>query len=194
MGDGAADSLVAPPTRGGDGACKIQPETDVLRRPAPFTDVMSKSKPYPAADLPRSSGSRALGRALRPVLLGVTIVVVVIIAVLTGRTLLEKHYEESRSYQNLAAIPAHNDLFVLPAWAPSDATDITINVQTKGKGRSFQLATASTGIPKDCQQAVMPNVKPVPALSLHVKDSGYRCNEWFAILDGKRLSAWTAYK
>lgn len=132
-------------------------------------------------------------RSRRPLVIGVLVTVAAIAVVLIGRTLVISHYEESRSYAAAASIPARNGLFVLPGWAPDDARDLTIHVQTQGKGRSLELTTASTTMPAGCLATPRPDVDPIPGLDDNPGGDGYRCGEWFVVRDGHRLAAWTAY-
>ncbi|HET6504277.1 MAG TPA: hypothetical protein VFG87_26300 [Amycolatopsis sp.] len=130
------------------------------------------------------------------VVIAVAVTALLIVAVLIAQQALRSHYEESHHYDNAAAIPAHNGLFVLPPWAPGDATNITINVQTQGKGRSLTFTTATPTLPAQCVAASAPKQDPVPTLALsdHVRDSaGYRCAEWFVARDGSTVLAWTPY-
>lgn len=134
---------------------------------------------------------------LWPVLIGVLATALLIVAVLVGRQALRSHYEESRHYADAGAIPAHNGLFVLPPWAPDDAKNITINVQTQGKGQSMAFTTGKPDLTAQCVSTPAPKQGPVP--SLHLSDdvrhsAGRRCAQWFVTRDGSTVWAWTPYK
>jgi hypothetical protein len=136
-------------------------------------------------------------RAYGPVLIAVLATAALIVAVLIGRQALQRHYEESRHYANAAAIPAHNGLFVLPPWAPDDAKDITINVQTQGKGRSLTFTVGGKPyVPGQCAVTPAPKHGPVPGLHLSGPvrhGAGHRCAEWFVVRDASTVWAWTPY-
>lgn len=131
-----------------------------------------------------------------PVLIGVVLTALVIGGLVVGRQALRSHYEESHHYDNAAAIPAHNGLFVLPPWAPHDARNITINVQTQGKGQSMTFTTGKAKLAAQCVPTSAPKHGPVPSLDLS-KDvrhsAGQRCGEWFVVRAGSTIWAWTPY-
>jgi hypothetical protein len=131
-----------------------------------------------------------------PLLIGLLVTALLIAAVLIGRAALRSHYEESRRYADAAAIPAHNGLFVLPPWAPRDAKDIRINVQTQGKGISLTFTTAAPGLAAPCAPTPAPKRGPVPDLRMSdgVRHAaGHRCEQWFVARAGSTVWAWTPY-
>lgn len=143
---------------------------------------------------PTTTPSNTSSRRRKPLLVGVAVAVAVLGLVLGGRALVRNHYLESRSYPSVAAVPPHNGVFVVPAWAPADSTDITINAQTQGKGRSITLTsrTALTG----CRPTPSPRADPVPDLHLSHRlrtAAGDRCEQWFVIRDNTTVYGWEAY-
>ncbi len=133
---------------------------------------------------------------IRPLVVGLVVTAIGIAAVLGLRAVYTDHYEETRHYASAAAIPSPNGVFVLPSWAPDDATDITFHVQTQGHGRSIVLTT-SAGRAQGCRPAPAPSADPVPALDLpgDLRSSpGERCDRWFVAREGTALYAWEAYR
>ncbi len=144
----------------------------------------------------RLPGTVAGRAALRQLAVGIGVTALGIGVVLGVRSAYTDHYEESRHYDSVLAVPSHNGVFALPDWVPDDASDITVNAQTRGLGRSITL-TSREDLARGCSPAPAPVSDPVPSLDLPdaVRSSpGDRCGDWFVARSGTAVTAWEAYR
>ena len=106
-------------------------------------------------------------------------------------------HEETRHFDARADAPTKGMIaFAMPEWVPADARDITMDVQTQGKGKNLSLRSDTAELASRCEsQTSATTQKPIPEPqgwpTTVQTEAGAQCGEWRVVVAGERLYAWT---
>jgi hypothetical protein len=107
-------------------------------------------------------------------------------------------HEETKHFDTRVDAPVKGMIaFAMPEWVPADAKDITMGVQTQGRGKNISLTSATARPAGPCEpqkQSATTEIVPTPDgwPKGTEKVAGTQCGQWRVVTaEGGRMYAWT---